>query len=98
MSSASETEVATGASGGDSVAPTLVIRNLSKEFPGTRALSGVDLDVRPGEIHALCGGNGSGKSTLIKILCGVYHGDEGEIECAGVKVAAGSTPPAVAHQ
>jgi ribose transport system ATP-binding protein len=83
----------------DRVSSALSIRNLSKEFPGTRALDGVDLDVRKGEIHALCGGNGSGKSTLIKILCGVYEGGSGgEIECGGVKVRADQTTPTTAHQ
>ena len=53
------------------------ITQLSKTFPGTRALNRVDLDIRSGEIHALIGGNGSGKSTLIKILCGIYQGDPG---------------------
>ncbi len=57
--------------------PRIRIRNLSKTFPGTRALIDVDLDLFSGEIHSLCGGNGSGKSTLIKILSGIYHGDAG---------------------
>jgi ribose transport system ATP-binding protein len=78
--------------------PLLRIRNLSKEFPGTRALSAVDMDVSRGEIHALCGGNGSGKSTLIKILCGVYHGEAGgEIVCGGVEGRANHMTPAIAH-
>jgi ribose transport system ATP-binding protein len=80
-------------------APALKIHNLSKEFPGTRALDKVGLDVTQGEIHALCGGNGSGKSTLIKILCGVYHGEPGgEIECGGVSGQADHMTPSIAHQ
>jgi ribose transport system ATP-binding protein len=75
----------------------LTIRSLSKEFPGTRALNEVDLDARRGEIHALCGGNGSGKSTLIKILCGVYQGDAGEINCGGVDASADHMTPAIAE-
>jgi ribose transport system ATP-binding protein len=58
-------------------APVLEIRNLSKTFPGQRALDGVDLDVRPGEIHALLGQNGSGKSTVIKVLAGYHAPDPG---------------------
>lgn len=62
---------------GDGAAALLVIRNLSKTFGGVRALDGVDLTVRPGEIHGLLGTNGSGKSTLIKVLAGVHAPDPG---------------------
>ena len=55
----------------------LEVRNIIKEFPGVRALGGVDLSVRSGEVHALVGENGAGKSTLIKILAGVYQKDSG---------------------
>jgi ribose transport system ATP-binding protein len=63
--------------------PRVQVSNLSKTFPGMRALANVDLDIRSGEIHALVGGNGSGKSTLIKILTGIYQGDEGGTLRAG---------------
>lgn len=62
-------------------APLLEVRALTKRFPGVLALSEVTFDLRPGEIHALCGENGAGKSTLIKVLSGIHpHGTyEGEI-------------------
>jgi putative multiple sugar transport system ATP-binding protein len=53
----------------------LEMRNITKEFPGVKALGNVNLKVKEGEIHALCGENGAGKSTLMKVLSGVYpHG------------------------
>lgn len=55
----------------------LTLRNASKTFPGVRALVDVDLEVRPGSVHALLGHNGSGKSTLIKCLAGVQSPDPG---------------------
>ncbi|MCI8551007.1 MAG: sugar ABC transporter ATP-binding protein [Lachnospiraceae bacterium] len=64
----------------------LKMENVSKIFPGVRALDGVRLEVRRGEIHALIGENGAGKSTLIKILSGIYHPDGGEIYIDGNKV------------
>lgn len=64
----------------------LEMLNISKEFPGVKALSGVNLKVRPGTVHALMGENGAGKSTLMKCLFGIYHKDEGEILLNGQKV------------
>jgi ribose transport system ATP-binding protein len=59
--------------------PLLEIRDMSKSFPGTRALRSVDVDLAGGEIHALVGQNGSGKSTLIKILAGFHEPENGSV-------------------
>lgn len=61
----------------------LSMRNISKSFPGVRALHHVDFTLCKGEIHALMGENGAGKSTLIKVLTGVYPKDSGQIHIAG---------------
>jgi ABC-type sugar transport system ATPase subunit len=68
------------------MAPILELRDITKTFPGVRALDGVHFDVRVGEVHALLGENGAGKSTLIKIVSGVYQPDEGELLVNGEPV------------
>jgi simple sugar transport system ATP-binding protein len=64
----------------------LEARGVSKGFPGVQALSGVDLTIRRGQIHALMGENGAGKSTLIKVLTGVHPRDAGTIRLEGNEV------------
>ncbi len=61
------------------MAPILELKNISKSFPGVRALDDVRFDVVAGEVHALLGENGAGKSTLIKIVSGVYEPDAGTL-------------------
>jgi ABC-type sugar transport system ATPase subunit len=75
----------------------LVLLNVSKSFPGVRALDDVSFDVWPGEVHALLGENGAGKSTLIKIVSGVYPPDSGEIRINGRKVSFAHPREAQAH-
>ncbi|MEW5956307.1 MAG: sugar ABC transporter ATP-binding protein [Chloroflexota bacterium] len=64
----------------------LEMKGIGKTFPGVKALEGVNLTVRAGQVHALLGENGAGKSTLIKILSGAYLKDEGEIFWEGQPV------------
>jgi rhamnose transport system ATP-binding protein len=64
----------------------LELRNVSKTFPGVKALDGVHLELKPGEIHALMGENGAGKSTFIKIITGVYSPDSGDVFIDGQPV------------
>ena len=66
--------------------PLLRMHGIGKRFPGVVALDGVDLDVGPGEVHALLGENGAGKSTLLKILSGAQPPDTGGIVFAGQDV------------
>ncbi len=64
----------------------LEMRNISKEFPGVKALDNVSITVRPGTVHALMGENGAGKSTLMKCLFGIYKKDSGTITLEGKSV------------
>jgi len=64
----------------------LEMKNISKEFPGVKALDGVSFRVRRGTVHALMGENGAGKSTLMKCLFGIYAKDSGEIFLEGKRV------------
>lgn len=66
--------------------PLLSLRNIRKEFPGCIANDAVDLDVFPGEIHALLGENGAGKSTLVKMIYGVLRPDGGEMHWNGAPI------------
>jgi ABC-type sugar transport system ATPase subunit len=66
--------------------PVLEMRGILKKFPGVVALSGINLEIMAGQVHALVGENGAGKSTLMKILAGAYQKDEGEILIDGKTV------------
>ncbi|MGB0100294.1 MAG: sugar ABC transporter ATP-binding protein [Nocardioides sp.] len=75
----------------------LQMTGIVKEFPGVRALDGVDLDVRAGEVHCLLGQNGAGKSTLIKVLSGFHQPDDGTIAWDGEVVSFSSPAKAIGH-
>lgn len=75
----------------------LSIRGLCKVYPGTPALKDVDLDVRFGEVHGVCGGNGCGKSTTIKIVSGVVQADAGIIEMNGRSLTAADMTPTASY-
>jgi ABC-type sugar transport system ATPase subunit len=66
--------------------PFVVLSNLQKDYPGVRALGGVSMDLRRGEVHALVGENGAGKSTLIRILSGDVRPDGGTLSVGGETV------------
>ncbi|MES4887461.1 sugar ABC transporter ATP-binding protein [Streptomyces sp. NPDC096012] len=78
-------------------APLLEMQGVVKEFPGVRALDGVDLDVVAGEVHCLLGQNGAGKSTLIKVLAGAHQPDEGHIAWEGEPVTLPTPTAAMRH-
>ena len=71
------------------------MENISKEFPGVKALDNVQLKLKPGTVHALMGENGAGKSTLMKCLFGIYEKNSGKILLDGVEVNFKSTKEAL---
>ncbi len=73
----------------------LEIKNVSKSFPGVKALNNISVQFRNGEIHALLGENGAGKSTLMKIICGIYKADEGSVILDGKELKLGGYGDAV---
>jgi len=74
----------------------LRIGNVVKSFGANRVLQGIDLSVSAGEVTVLMGANGAGKSTLVKIICGVYRADSGQMQLAGMPYLPGNTATAIA--
>ena len=78
-------------------APALEMRGITKRYPGVVATDAIDLEVRPGEIHALLGENGAGKTTLMNVLYGLAKPDEGQILLDGQEVHLGGPSDAIAR-
>lgn len=76
---------------------TLALSNISKSFPGVKALDDVSITFEPGQVHALLGENGAGKSTLIKAICGIHKPDEGSVELDGRVLNLGSLKDGMAQ-
>ena len=85
-------------SGDPSDGPVILeVEGLSKSYGPVRAIQGLTLDVRAGEVHAICGHNGAGKSTLVKALVGLVRPDEGTIRFDGVELSLRNPQDAQAH-
>ena len=81
-----------------SVSPVILeVVDFSKSFGPVRAVRSLSLDVREGEVHAICGHNGAGKSTLVKALVGLVKPDEGEIRFDGKEISLRNPHDAQAH-
>ena len=96
MSTESATALPTSSAATSGI-PILRLTGADKHYGAVRALSGVDLELRAGEVTALVGDNGAGKSTLVKALAGVHGLDAGEFMIDGQPVAIASPQDAVAH-
>ena len=88
---------ATPDAGSHVTAPALEMRGITKRYPGVLANDNINLDVRPGEIHALLGENGAGKTTLMNILYGLARPDEGTILLDGEEVRIAGPSDAIAR-
>lgn len=75
----------------------LEIKDVSKSFPGVKALQNISVTFHDGEIHALLGENGAGKSTLMKIICGIYKADEGKVLLDGEELKLSGYGDSVRH-
>src|SRR3954452_18515675 len=82
----------------DPLRPVLLeVVGLSKSYGPVRAIQELTLDVRAGEVHAICGHNGAGKSTLVKALVGLVRPDEGVIRLDGVELSLRNAQDAQSH-
>ena len=87
----------TAEAGGQGGAPLLEVRGLAKDYPGVRALDGVDFTVTAGQVHCLVGQNGAGKSTLIKCIAGLVTPTAGEVVVDGAPLPPGDPAAALAR-